>query len=96
MVTSVVTSVCSCLRPVLKTAAASSQRLTWQHRYCDVITSLWVNLVFTAGNTGVICAFCLSNKEEEWGRSFLSGIDSTSSLCTEEEEEEDVEEEETR
>uniref|UniRef100_UPI0037E791E4 endosome-associated-trafficking regulator 1 n=1 Tax=Semicossyphus pulcher TaxID=241346 RepID=UPI0037E791E4 len=32
-------------------------------------------------------------EEEEWGRSFQSGIDSTSSLCTEEEEEE---EEETR
>ncbi|XP_020505431.1 endosome-associated-trafficking regulator 1 isoform X2 [Labrus bergylta] len=37
-------------------------------------------------------------EEEEWGRSFLSGVDSTSSLCTEgeEEEEEDGEEEETR
>ncbi|XP_041643959.1 endosome-associated-trafficking regulator 1 isoform X1 [Cheilinus undulatus] len=32
-------------------------------------------------------------EEEEWGRSFNSGVDSTSSLCTEEEEEE---EEETR
>ncbi|KAM7019107.1 endosome-associated-trafficking regulator 1 [Tautogolabrus adspersus] len=44
----------------------------------------------------------LSNQgeeEEEWGRSFLSGVDSTSSLCTEgeeEEEEEEGEEEETR
>ncbi|KAM9359955.1 endosome-associated-trafficking regulator 1 [Symphorus nematophorus] len=32
-------------------------------------------------------------EEEDWGRSFQSGVDSTSSLCTEEEEEE---EEETR
>ncbi|XP_041832984.1 endosome-associated-trafficking regulator 1 [Melanotaenia boesemani] len=31
-------------------------------------------------------------EEEEWGRSFLSGVDSTSSLCTEEEEEEEKEE----
>ncbi|XP_024866455.1 endosome-associated-trafficking regulator 1 isoform X2 [Kryptolebias marmoratus] len=36
----------------------------------------------------------LAAQEEEWGRSFQSGVDSTSSLCTEEEEEE--EEEETR
>ncbi|XP_068559144.1 endosome-associated-trafficking regulator 1 isoform X6 [Cebidichthys violaceus] len=38
-----------------------------------------------------------SKEEEEagWGRSFQSGVDSTSSLCTEEEEEEE-EEEETR
>lgn len=34
------------------------------------------------------------DEEEEWGRSFQSGVDSTSSLCTEEEEEDD--EEETR
>ncbi|XP_059192343.1 endosome-associated-trafficking regulator 1 [Centropristis striata] len=34
-------------------------------------------------------------EEDEWGRSFQSGVDSTSSLCTEEEEE-DEEEEETR
>lgn len=37
----------------------------------------------------------LSNQEEaEWGRSFQSGVDSTSSLCTEEDD--DDEEEVTR
>ncbi|XP_024866453.1 endosome-associated-trafficking regulator 1 isoform X1 [Kryptolebias marmoratus] len=39
-------------------------------------------------------AHLAAQEEEEWGRSFQSGVDSTSSLCTEEEEEE--EEEETR
>lgn len=35
-------------------------------------------------------SLCLSNQEEgdDWGRSFQSGADSTSSICTEEEEEE--------
>lgn len=35
-------------------------------------------------------SLCLSHQEEEeWGRSFQSGVGSTSSLCTEEEEEEE-------
>ncbi|XP_041793466.1 endosome-associated-trafficking regulator 1 isoform X2 [Chelmon rostratus] len=33
--------------------------------------------------------FLAAEEEEDWGRSFQSGVDSTSSLCTEEEEEEE-------
>lgn len=67
-------------------AAASCLRLTWQRRY-DGVTFAPIS-VFRR------CDENVNQEEEEWGRSFQSGVESTSSLCTEDDEEE--EEEETR
>lgn len=52
---------------------------------------LFFKSIYVDKLTGCNMSVCLSYKEEEdWGRSsFQSGVDSTSSICTEEEEEEE-------